>query len=589
MSTKVTINLVDLSAKRSSSVSDCSDTLLWFGPEQVRVSYGKPQKFATLEQNFTLLDGSFQPYPDNPQIDDGTQYGWWTSSLSDADGNFSVNPAITLQFSGRHTCSGITLMFQEDYPLGVTIQWYYGTTLILSKDFQPDSTWYFCDQAVVGFNKIIVSFSKARPYHRVKLTTIEYGGIRQWTGKAVISAAVTEEVDPVSSELSINKTEFELYDADGEFDILNLKGMFSYMQQRQQITMSNDDSGTEKQLGVFYLDTWESSDIDVGKFTAYDSIGQIDKITFAGGIYVDKLASELIFEIMSADEGMTFEDWGQYELADELKDIKLTGYIPVCTCREALQQVAFALRATVSDARSGKIRIFRALNCYSSILGRARKFDGGKTAMLSPVSSVTVLEHSYSISADTEEVYRGTIHPGGPYLIYLSDPAANVVSQTSGIGIRDAPDGSPASANAVWVLSQLDADAELVLSGKKYVDSTKPCTATNPDNGGSPVTVEDATLISAGNSSEVAEYLLAYYNLRFQTEVDFPLEEEQAGDKIAVENKSGTGFTLNIAESLEIDAVGGMVATAKLLSDGTDLVMSIYTGDIYCGESLGVV
>lgn len=587
MSTKIAINLVDMAAKRYSATPSSPDKMFWFGPTQVKFNAGIARKFATLEQDFTLLDDSFVPFPDAPSNDDGNQYGWWTASMSDASGNFATNPALTVQFTQQITSPGITITFFDDYPLEIVVDWYSGAfgsanTLILSKTFQPDALQYFCDQAVVGYTKIVITITKTKPYRRVKLSNIEYGRVMQWAGEDVVSAKVLEEVNPVSNELSINTADFELYDASGAFDILNLKGLFTYLQKGQQVVISNDDDGSDNPMGTFYLDTWESSDTDVGKFTAYDAIGRIDNARFEGGIYAGKPASDLVAEIMTA------AGWDNYDLAAELQSIQLTGYIPISSCREALQQVAFALCATVSDARSDRIRIFRALRSYSQILGRDRKFDGGKTTLLSKVSAVTVLAHNYTIKSGTEEIYRGTVSPGISR-IYLQEPAANVISDTDGIGTTWPIDDSPESANVVWVRSTLTEDAELVLTGQKYADNTTPYSASNADYGGSPVNVEKATLISAGNAQDVAKNLLTYYNLRFQTEADFPLEEEQAGDKIAVENKSGVGYSLNTAESLSIDLVGGMVATAKLLSDGTDLVMAVYCGDLYCGESLGVM
>ena len=47
-----------------------------------------------------------------------------------------------------------------------------------------------------------------------------------------------------------------------------------------------------------------------------------------------------------------------YDLAPSLAGIVIKGYLPVCTHREALQQVAFALGAVVSCARSDNIRIY---------------------------------------------------------------------------------------------------------------------------------------------------------------------------------------------------------------------------------------
>lgn len=586
MSTNIAIKLIDTTAKTDGADPASSDQFIWFGAIQVKISGGITRRFATLEQDFTLLDGTYQPFPDSLSYDDGNQYGWWTSSMSNENGNFATNPSISMQFIKSHTAQGLTLQFQEDYPLEIIIQWYSGTTLLISKTFNPNVLDFFCEQAVVEFTKIVITVTKTKPYRRVKLSNIEYGRIMQWSGNDVVSSKVLEEVNPVSNELSINTAEFELYDADGNFDILNPKGLFTYLQKGQEVEISNDDNGCNCPFGTFFLDTWESEDNDTGKFTTYDSVGKLDKFGFYGNLYSNVEAQTLIGQIMSA-AGIK-----KYSISTELQSLKLSGYIPICKCREALQQIAFALHAVVSDARSDTIKIYRTLRSYSQILGRDRKFEGGKTSLLSLVSTVKVLAHNYSLNFNLVEVFRGNVAPGIS-LIKLQDPATGIVSETSGISVIFPPESDPAidtlSVNNVWVRSTLDTPAELVLQGSKYVDNMVVYTASNSDLSGDTITVDKATLITADNAQEVANSLLAYYNLRFQTEIDFPLEQEQAGDKIAIENKSGVGYTLNTAESFSIDLTGGVVATAKLLSDGKDLIMTNYCGDMYCGEVMGVM
>ena len=59
-------------------------------------------KYATLEQGRCKLDGTFINLPDNP-----SGYGYMSSIMSDADGNFSNNIIITRTYTVNYTAPRI--------------------------------------------------------------------------------------------------------------------------------------------------------------------------------------------------------------------------------------------------------------------------------------------------------------------------------------------------------------------------------------------------------------------------------------------------------------------------------------------------
>ena len=50
--------------------------------------------YGTLEQNYFLLDGSMPELSDEPE-----GISFWSSELSDSEGNFQNNPVLTILFS----------------------------------------------------------------------------------------------------------------------------------------------------------------------------------------------------------------------------------------------------------------------------------------------------------------------------------------------------------------------------------------------------------------------------------------------------------------------------------------------------------
>ena len=64
-----------------------------FGNMALLKSGAVPKKYMTLEEDFTVLDGTFVEMPDTP-----TDIAFWSNIVSDANGNFATNPTFTIQF-----------------------------------------------------------------------------------------------------------------------------------------------------------------------------------------------------------------------------------------------------------------------------------------------------------------------------------------------------------------------------------------------------------------------------------------------------------------------------------------------------------
>lgn len=399
--TAITLKLLDVTAKSESALSS-DDKQSFVNMGQLKNDDMSIPKYATLEDNFFLLDGSSSPFPDAPAT---WNMGYWSKSQSDENGNFTVNPIITINFTEQHTAAGLTLTFLDDYPDEIKVRWFtLASEAIVSQTFHPDKLYYFCDSSVEDFGKIELEFVHTlHPYRYIKLADIKYGVIKDFIDEDVIDCKITEEVDPVSNIISINAADFTLHSLTGEFDLINPKGMFKLFQQSQEHNIRRVDDAGVTQFGTFFLDTWDSSDSNSGVFKAYDPIGKIDKTQFKGGkIYINEPAENIISEIM-ASAGFT-----KYELADYLKSVPLSGWIKICTHREALQQVAFALGAIVDDSRGDTIRIYRDTQSYGRIIPRCRKFDGGTTKLLSYISDVKMTVHNFVLNASADQIISGT-------------------------------------------------------------------------------------------------------------------------------------------------------------------------------------
>jgi len=104
------------------------------------------------------------------------------------------------------------------------------------------------------YTKIVITFCGTnKPYRYLKLTQLDFGQIKLFTGRDLVNANILEEVDPMSSELRINTLNFTLYSEDAEFSILNPSGLYSLLQQRQPMKVYEYLDGVKRTWGPIIL------------------------------------------------------------------------------------------------------------------------------------------------------------------------------------------------------------------------------------------------------------------------------------------------------------------------------------------------
>ena len=95
--------------------------------------------------------------------------------------------------------------------------------------------------------------------------------------------------------------------------------------------------GDPMDMGTYYLQE-AATDGNVTDVTCTDLLGVIDGTEYMGGLWLDGITvGDLVSDIM-ASAGVS----DLYELDADIARITLKGYLPICTHRAALQQVAFA-------------------------------------------------------------------------------------------------------------------------------------------------------------------------------------------------------------------------------------------------------
>ena len=560
--TIITFYVLDVTAKKDSTVTSQTSQPFATGEQLQRDDLIVPE-YATLEDDFFRLDGTMTLFPDAPE---SAQFGWWSKEMSDGNGNFTTPQMFQCVFSEPHSSYGITLEFSGDYPDKADLEFYNSSGGVITKrSYTINSKRYFFDCDVEGYAKIIVKFTHARkPYRYVKVSNIMYGAVLEYSDDSVVSASVREEVNPVSSEISMNQLDFTLNGNNYEFDLMNPDGLYRFFQESQKIEVLYG----QNPMGTFYLDEW-SSEKSTGQFTAYSPIYLLDKTDFLyGRVYNGEKAETIINEIMQS------AGWNDYEISDDVKNVLLYGWIPICTHREALQQVAIAAQAIVDDSRGNTIRIYQQVKSYGNIVDRNHKFNS-KTTLLSNVTGVEVTAHKYKLSETSEDIFYDELS-AGTHEIRFDDAVSDIL--VSGASVIEQ--------GTNFARISVAQAGEVKISGKKYVDNS---TAVLHGSSKNTVKISDATLISANNAQAVAKWLLSYYALRYETNADMILSKERAGEQVALQHSRGNVYSVNTITALTIDLTRGFTASATMIGNGKDVILAYYTGEFYAGEMMGVI
>lgn len=564
MRTKTVIEYgaTDLTAKSDSQLT-ATDKQSFSEPNNIKNDPSEI-KYSTLEHNYFILDGSFENMPENPRI------GYWSLSASNSNKEFDTPPTLTINFSKNHSSVGLTLRFSEySYCTHLKIAYYDSeNTLLDEQEFYPDTYEYFCEDIAVNYRKIVITFYATNEANRyIKLYRILYGKIIVFEGDNLISANIIEELNPLSDELSINTLDFVCFATDDKFNILNPQGAFLTFQKTQPLKAYRVENDTSVDMGTFYLESWENQSEKSMKISGIDLIGILDKVEFNGGIYENMSAITLIESIMAKANVMNYT-------IDDLVGETITGYLPISTCREALQQVLFSLGAVADCSRSEAINIYKLEESEtpkeitsSSILQKTKEIKQGEI-----ITGISVTTHRYKLKRARETLYEEELS-SGTYKIVLNQPSTNL--QITGGTITESgvnyavitATGGGGSASEKYY-----GNSNVKITGNTYDDLTDTITIEDEEEHEKTnvLSIDNCTLINSSNANAIATRVLNYYKSQYRNNFDIILDDEKAGDNVITE-KSDTNELNGFITKLDINMTGGFIAKAEIIAKVSEI------------------
>ena len=323
----------------------------------------------------------------------------------------------------------------------------------------------------------------------------------------------------------------------------------------------NDD----KYIGKFYVSDAKRTGKNVYTITAQSAMGVLDGMTYYGKLFLNQTLPEVLEDIILTD-GLRQTNTpfltalhASLALSEGLDTVKVSGWIPSCTKREALHHVLFAQGLNIFKAENDAFLISRVSASSVGDIDPKNVYDSGSVDLTDRAKLIEVTEHAFvpNLNAEDAVLYDNTDASVDTEAVVSFDSAPIVKSTVAATGTIKIK----ALSENCAVISGVG-----TLTGKPYTHTSNVIARSNGSVlDGQTVTVSDATLVNTLNSNAVADRLFAYYAKRKQMQVPIVLSGERCGMKYGCVSPYGDEIDAHIA-AMTIQASAIAKADCKLIS-----------------------
>lgn len=320
-----------------------SASVLTFGANNV--------EYATLERNFTKVDGSmrFLLREDLDVIYHDT--GIVSESTLETE-----EFALLVNFGGEEiSFKGFSIDFGYNYPTEFKIFTNNGKRLDITNN---DKSLWVTDETFDKVRKITILVRKMK-YEgcRVRIKSLQFGLGLVYGNEYVLDSSLESYVSPISADIPQIDFMVKLKNDDKYFNVDNPKSAINYFETGQQLSVMYgyklpDSNNVEWVKGGQLVCTeWESDD-NTATIRGTDLLRGLDR-EYSMGQYSSVGVS--YYDVLTS----LFREMGikKYYIEPRLKLLKLKNPIPRVKLKETIQLLANACRCTVSQSRWGEIQI----------------------------------------------------------------------------------------------------------------------------------------------------------------------------------------------------------------------------------------
>jgi len=418
----------------------------------------------------------------------------------------------------------------------------------------------------------------------------------------IINCTVVEEFDPLSGTLPISTAEVELYTENAEFSVLNPFRDVGSLARKQPMDIYVNVEGVNRYVGLYYLDEWENTSNRTVKFKLIDQIGYLDEYQYDGNLWITPTTVGAVMDQISFETGIEFQ------VDPDLRAIELRGWIPICTYREAIQQIAFACSAYVLTAgQQGFVKMSRISSVFGVVVkglnsgvfkvGQSRLYQRrwrpsvwalfrraffitntsiGVDFSISrnkTYSNLQLEAYEYRVGTTEEDLYSGYLE-AGEHRINFDKPHHSLAA--TGASIVES------HVNYV-IISTLGDD--VTITGKNYEVSVSLHSKSASGVSEGIAYIKDATLVNLDNVSTILDSNFQYYQNRLEQKSKIiGTSDVQTGDLIKIKSYYNQ-FIKGFIEQSTIDLVRGYTSDAVIVGDLDIPKYLAYCGVLSAGQS----
>ena len=495
----------------------------------------------------------------------GDYWGFVSTARSTGlDNSFEGNaPVMSVVFTQPSDVNGIYFefnIFDDSYCTSMEIQYLDALWDVIETGIvSPDSVRYNHTAVVYGVSRINIAFYQMNKGDRfLWLQKLVFGSVHTYADDELSEHSALSEEKLAGEDLPIGALSFSL---------LSKKIDPAVFAKRKQIKSKFDNV----LQGTYFVDDADRAFENSWSFRCLDVVDILERTKYHGNIYDNDLLVEHPYQssffwthIIQGIQQLTGVN---IRLDESLAGARVTGWLPICTCRYALVQAAFAIGAVIDVQNDGTIYLRKISDTVTSHFDNSRcmmgvqvkrdkiaikdvelsawsfiekqLIDGGTVSpAIETISPFTVNEELKRIEFSEPRKYLQAVHVGGAP---PSGQFVNMITQTS---------------NHFEYMTSAFLDDNWELRGATVVKSekifTKENTDIHPNEAATGIRYNQYTLINVDNAQQILDIA---YDMAMRNEVVSArviLDGEKVGDMVTIDTDQGmkTGIITKLNTSL---------------------------------------
>ena len=354
----VTLGLINQEAQATATIDTPPSEFAYFSNFRsvFHESLGR-RRCATLEKNFLKVDGDMLfPFKDDPM------YSRWGVNIASEEGVVSRELVsdeefeLSINFDAEPLeIRGLTISFGDNYPTNFDVEGANGQVINVKNNNKRIWT---SETVLHNVTNLRLTFHRMKePDNRLRIENIKFGLGLVYTNNDILGSSLDTYISPISEDVPQTDFYVKLKNEDNTFNIDNPDSPINYLETMQELdVMYGYELPKSKRIewirgGRLYCSKWESGENEITIY-AQDIFRNMDKEYIKGEMSPGGKA----FYSLAVD---IFEDLGikNYYIDDRLKWLISKNAIPRVKHKEALQIIANATRCSLSQSRSGQIRL----------------------------------------------------------------------------------------------------------------------------------------------------------------------------------------------------------------------------------------